>query len=141
METRNHIEKRVAHRVKYYVTSAFKVFFMIIMALLFALLIGYVVMWLWNWLMPELFGLSTLTYWQAVGLLLLAKIFFGFGTGGPGKSSRGKKTKRHLHKERCGQLRRDFSEWKLYDEFWKEEGQEAYKAYVERANKNEGQDQ
>lgn len=140
MEPRNHLEKRVEHKVKYYVTSAFKIFFMVIFAILFALLVGYAVMWLWNWLMPELFGLTPLTYWQAVGLLLLAKIFFGFGTGGPGKSGKRKKIKRHLQKERCGQLRRDFSEWRLYDEFWKEEGEEAYRAYVERANKNEKQD-
>ncbi len=43
------------------------------------LVVGYVVMWLWNWLMPDLFGLPLLTYWKAMGLLLLAKIFFGFG--------------------------------------------------------------
>jgi hypothetical protein len=49
----------------------------------FALFI-YGVMRLWNWLMPELFGLSPLTYWQTLGLLVLAKIIFGFGFGGGG---------------------------------------------------------
>ena len=33
-------------------------------------------MLLWNWLMPELFGLSTITIWQAWGLNILAGIFF-----------------------------------------------------------------
>jgi len=28
-------------------------------------LFGLVVMALWNWLMPEIFGLKRLTYWQA----------------------------------------------------------------------------
>ncbi|WP_258104918.1 hypothetical protein [Marinoscillum sp. MHG1-6] len=37
------------------------------------------VMYLWNWLMPEIFGLTTITFWQAFGLLLLSKIIFGFG--------------------------------------------------------------
>jgi len=46
-----------------------------------AFLLGYVVMLLWNWLMPELFGLATITYWQAFGILVLAKILFG-GFGG-----------------------------------------------------------
>ncbi|MBI9104715.1 MAG: hypothetical protein JEY99_20030 [Spirochaetales bacterium] len=35
-----------------------------------------VVMKLWNWLMPEIFGLTTLTYWKAGGLMLLSWILF-----------------------------------------------------------------
>ena len=43
---------------------------------------GTVVQLLWNWLMPELFGLPSLTFWQAFGLLALARILFGgFGRG------------------------------------------------------------
>lgn len=38
---------------------------------------GWVVMSLWNWLMPGLFGWKTLTFWQALGLLLLTRILFG----------------------------------------------------------------
>ena len=40
-------------------------------------LFGCVVMLLWNWLIPEIFGLKTLTYWQAWGLLALSCILFG----------------------------------------------------------------
>jgi len=40
-------------------------------------LIGYVVMALWNWLMPEIFGLKLISFWQALGLLLLSKLLFG----------------------------------------------------------------
>lgn len=36
-----------------------------------------VVMLLWNVLIPEIFKGPELTYWQAAGLLLLAKILFG----------------------------------------------------------------
>ena len=36
-----------------------------------------VVMLLWNALIPVLFSGPVLTYWQAAGLLLLAKILFG----------------------------------------------------------------
>jgi len=42
-----------------------------------AFLFGYVAMSLWNWLMPELFGLKAISYWQAIGLLVLSWIFFG----------------------------------------------------------------
>ena len=54
--------------------------------LVFALFI-YGVMLLWNWIMPQVFGVSALTYWQTLGLLVLCKIFFGFRFGGGGSPS------------------------------------------------------
>jgi len=39
-------------------------------------LLGWVVMLLWNWLMPEIFGLPSVSYWQAWGLLVLFWILF-----------------------------------------------------------------
>jgi len=33
-------------------------------------------MLLWDWLMPEIFGLTTITIWQAWGLNILSGIFF-----------------------------------------------------------------
>jgi len=38
---------------------------------------GQAVLQLWNWLMPELFGLRPLRFWQAVGLMALSWILFG----------------------------------------------------------------
>jgi hypothetical protein len=38
---------------------------------------GFVVSQLWNYLMPVLFGLHTITFWQAVGLIVLARLLFG----------------------------------------------------------------
>ena len=35
------------------------------------------VMYLWNWLMPKIFGLTTLTFWQSWGLSLLTSLLFG----------------------------------------------------------------
>ncbi|MBK8565194.1 MAG: hypothetical protein IPN76_18095 [Saprospiraceae bacterium] len=51
----------------------------------FVLLVGWVVMLLWNAILPKVVtGVSALTYWQAVGLLVLSKILFsGFKGGGP----------------------------------------------------------
>lgn len=55
--------------------------------LMFALVggavLGFVLAALWNALMPELFGLPTIGFWQALGLFLLGRILFGsFGGGG-----------------------------------------------------------
>lgn len=46
-------------------------------AVIFALLLGLAVQWLWNKTIPELFNGPVITYWHAVGLLLLSKLFFG----------------------------------------------------------------
>lgn len=48
----------------------------VIIAGLMALLFGFVVMWLWNWLMPEIFALPMITFWQAWGLVVLSHILF-----------------------------------------------------------------
>ncbi|MBL0741315.1 hypothetical protein [Chryseolinea lacunae] len=47
-------------------------------------LFGWVTMSLWNWLIPVLFAGPVITFWQAMGLLLLSKILFS-GLGGGGK--------------------------------------------------------
>jgi hypothetical protein len=59
---------------------------------------GWVVMTLWNWLMPDLFGLKKLTYWQAWGLFILAKILFGGCGSGGGNGRKDRKRKRHLRR-------------------------------------------
>jgi hypothetical protein len=38
---------------------------------------GFVVTQLWNYLMPGLFGLHAITFWQAIGLMLLGRLLFG----------------------------------------------------------------
>jgi hypothetical protein len=40
------------------------------------LLWGLPLMWLWNWIMPTVFGLQTITFWQAVGLNFISHILF-----------------------------------------------------------------
>lgn len=66
---------------------------MIVKVLLFLVIVmagfGSAVLYLWNWLMPALFKLPIITYWQAVGLLGLSWVLFGGwrgfrGPGGPG---------------------------------------------------------
>lgn len=65
---------------------------------IFIALFGLLTQYLWNWLVPELFAGPMITYWQALGLLLLTKILWGFGGGGKG------------HCKHCGHGDRSF--WK-----------------------------
>jgi len=43
----------------------------ILISMLMALCLGLPFKWLWNWLMPVIFGLPKITFWQAVGLRFL----------------------------------------------------------------------
>ena len=93
-----------------------------------AILFGFVIMWLWNWLMPTIFGLGTLTFWQAVGLFILLKLTLGGLGGGSSSSKSSKKSDKDCKKE----SKTEFSKWKYYDKFWKEEGDAYYKQFIER---------
>lgn len=59
---------------------AFKKFELILMTLtlwpIVSLLLAWPVKLLWNWLMPVIFGLPLISFWQAAGLMLLISILF-----------------------------------------------------------------
>ena len=60
-----------------------KVALIILLAVLAIAAFGWITMSLWNWLIPELFNGPVLTFWQALGLLVLSKILFsGLGKEG-----------------------------------------------------------
>ena len=66
-------------------------------ALVLGVVGGQLVMHLWNWLMPAIFGWREVTFWQALGLLLLCRVLFG-GVGRRLGYGRGR---RHIeHRER-----------------------------------------
>jgi hypothetical protein len=52
-----------------------------------AAVLSFAVMSLWNALMPEIFAVKAISFWQALGLLALSKLLFGgfrgFPAGGP----------------------------------------------------------
>lgn len=73
-----------------------------------AFLLGFAVQALWNWLMPDIFGLPQITYWQAWGLVILGHILTG---GGPHFNHK-REEKEGFHK-------------KLRDRFCRESGEEA----------------
>ena len=104
----------------------------VVFATVFALLFGWLVMLLWNWIMPAIFHLGVITYWQGFGILLLAKIIFGaFGNRGPGKNPWGGNPFRKGPWHRGG-WQEDGEWWRHYHDFWKDEGREAFERYREK---------
>jgi hypothetical protein len=118
-------------------------------AVLFALLFGWLVMLLWNWLMPTLFGIKTITYWQAFGITILAKILFsGFHGGNKGRSHADhihRKVDRRWHRwmgvdddAPCGPEPGRFSHEEMmhYQEFWKTQGEAAFAEFLKKRGAN-----
>src|SRR5262245_28572535 len=68
--------------------------------LAFTALGGIAVQLLWNWLAPALFDLPVITFWQALGLLVLSRLLFG----GFGRHGCGRPDFRRRLSERWGQM-------------------------------------
>ncbi len=115
---------------------------------IFAAIFGLAVQYLWNWLMTELFGLASITYWQALGIVVLTKILFGFGPHGKhdGKSGKSKRNggwtpfhdddwhfPEHLEEKFKG----PGDKANTYHRFWKEEGKEAFEKYMKKIEEEE----
>ncbi len=109
-----------------------KVIGMVIMGLIgltvLALLFGIFVRLLWNALMPGIFGLPEISFWQAVGLVVLAHIFFGgdhsHHYSRSGSSKRKSRKDDSFHRE----MEND------YRQFWREEGREAFRGWLLKEN-------
>lgn len=67
-----------------------KFIFFPIIGIAFVTLAGYAIMYLWNAILPEVLTIARpISYWQAIGLLVLCKILFGGFKGGPGRYKNG----------------------------------------------------
>ena len=106
-------------------------------AVLFAFVFGYFVMLLWNWLMPSLFGLGVINYWQAFGIIILIRLIFG--TLGGHRRYDDRHPRPPFRTKNFFRNGTDFRKWKYYDQYWKEEGKEAFDKFVEQ-KKSEKQD-
>ena len=105
----------------------------IALAIIFAFIFGYFVMMLWNWLMPTIFGLGEINYWMAFGLIILARLIFG--NIGSGHHKPGARKRERFHSFFGKDNKRAWNncnKWKSYDNFWEEEGEQAYEAYLKR---------
>lgn len=66
-----------------------RIFMFVIFFIAAVLLFGTIVMGLWNAILPAVIGVKTITFIQALGILLLSKILFGgFGRRGGWHSGR-----------------------------------------------------
>ena len=72
--------------------------------------ISLIVFLLWNWLMPAIFNLPEINYWQAIGILILSKILF-LGIG------------KHSHRDHLKDR-----------EYWKRRFDENQNTFSEKAN-------
>lgn len=54
-----------------------KIVLVLLIVTVVATVFGLVVMLLWNWLVPDLFNGPVITFWQALGLLVLSKLLLG----------------------------------------------------------------
>jgi hypothetical protein len=110
------------------------------MAVIFALVFGLAVKWLWNWLMPALFGLGAITYWQAFGIVILTKLLFGsFGGHHRDKPDRFKSKFHEKWHKSFAEEDEDSSSpenirntHKYYKSYWREEGKKAFEDYVQK---------
>jgi Ca2+/H+ antiporter, TMEM165/GDT1 family len=52
------------------------IFVAVFIVLFFSFIFAWFIMLLWNWLIPVIFGLKVITFWQAFGLSLLSGLLF-----------------------------------------------------------------
>jgi hypothetical protein len=108
-------------------------------AVMFALLMGYFVMLLWNWLMPGIFHLVTIDYWQAFGIILLGKLIFASPIP-PMHGRRHKPWKRDWHENMDWKggddwdVKGGWHQWKYYKDYWRSEGKDAFEKYLDKMN-------
>lgn len=53
-----------------------KVIIILLLVVLFVSIVPLITMWLWNYVMPGVFNLPEIGYWQAFALLMLSSLFF-----------------------------------------------------------------
>jgi|AGTN01.1.fsa_nt_gi hypothetical protein len=98
----------------------------VIIAAVIALAVGALVMVLWNWLMPEIFGLGTITYWQGFGLALLLRLLVGGFGEGHGSGGRPHSPRRVHRGERFDDV---------YEQWWESEGAQRFEQHMRQREK------
>jgi len=123
-------KKRRAEKFFLYMTAGLA--FVVVVCLILGLLVQF----LWNATFAVAFGLPAITYWQAIGLFILAKFFFGFGTGSGGKSAYKYKKKTHARKDSDDVPTED----ETFRRYWQQEGKEEYQAFLASRTRDQGSD-
>ena len=87
------IAKEISHTIARKIAIGIALFFGFLFFIAFG---GVVVLLLWNWLLPDIFHLRRITFWEALGLLALCRILFGgFGKGPRAHSERRRRGGEH----------------------------------------------
>jgi len=102
-------------------------------AAFFAVIFGAAVKLLWNWLMPEIFGIVKITFAQAVGLVVLSRLLVGGWHRGHHDNKNHKTGHDHFHKL----LNLEFNDFpedirlnrKNFIKFWDERGKQSFEEY------------
>ena len=74
-----------------------KIAFFVLAGIAMFFAVSGIVMALWNSLLPEILWVKAITFWQAMGILILSKILFG---GFGGKKGFGREKREKLKEER-----------------------------------------
>jgi hypothetical protein len=98
-------------------------------AIVFGLLFGLLIQFLWNATLTEMFDLPALSFWQAVGLFILAKLFFGFGAGSGGSPRKRKKSRVERQPNEDAEDVSTLADDETFKKFWEEEGKASYEAF------------
>lgn len=110
------------------------------------LIFGLLVQHLWNWLMPDIFRLPEISYWQAFGIVILGKLIFGSLGPHPSRHKHHRNPfpehfarhhRHYLHKgngcdEGKWDIKGGWRNWDYYEDWWREEGKTAFENYIER---------
>ncbi len=102
----------------------------IVAAAAVSLIAAVFVMLLWNWVMPEMFGLGVIGYWKAFGLTLLAKLLIGgFAKHFPPPPGRWPK---HWRERRYGRFCADRRFDDAYEDWWESEGSAGFEEFLKK---------
>lgn len=135
------------HRIVFWVIMG------VVIAVVFAFVFGIAVKFLWAATLSSIFGIKEITYWQAVGIVILARLIFG-GFGYRSKNSNnnfGRHDKKFRQKNQSWKKIHDHfhgfsddeettsedlilpeNEQKHYKDFWKREGKKAFENYLSK---------
>jgi hypothetical protein len=97
-------------------------------AIIGALVVGLLAKFLWNETIAATFGVATVSFWQAVGLFILAKLCFGFG----GSTRRLDRTHRRGRAPAAAVQHADITalaDDETFKTYWQTEGRSAYEAF------------
>ncbi len=120
-----------------------KIIGMVLLGIAAVFVFGWVTQLLWNWLMPKLFELPTVTYWEGLGVIVLTSILFGRLGGGSSDSKKKEKKSRPIRDEIRREFAKEFDKEygkktddkedaeceKIYEKWWEAEGRVSFEKY------------